>query len=168
MFYQSVVASVLFYAVVCWGGSSKKRDTGRLDRLVRRAGSVVGTELDSLVTVAERRTLDKLLSILDNTHHPLHNTFTRQRSVFSGRLLSRSSSTNRPTNTLKNSFIPLAIRLSVKADNGQFLPLFAHPFALFHIHLHCLLFCIVYCSYCSIIYTYILLYNLSFILSLYS
>ena len=107
MFYQSVVASVLFYAVVCWGGSSRRRDAGRMDRLVRSAGSVVGTELDSLVTVAERRTLDKLLSILDNTHHPLHDTFTRQRSVFSGRLLSQSSSTNR----LKNSFVPLAIRL---------------------------------------------------------
>ena len=63
MFYQSVVASVRFYAVVCWGGSSRRRDAGRLDRLVRRAGSVVGTELDSLVTVAERRTPDKLLSI---------------------------------------------------------------------------------------------------------
>ena len=60
----------------------------------------MGTELDSLVTVAERTTLDKLLSILDNT-------FTRQRSVFSGRLLSQSSSTHR----LKNSFVPLAIRL---------------------------------------------------------
>ncbi|KAG5283816.1 hypothetical protein AALO_G00046470 [Alosa alosa] len=28
MFYQSVVASVLFYAVVCWGGSTKKKDAG--------------------------------------------------------------------------------------------------------------------------------------------
>ena len=99
MFYQSVVASVIFYAVVCWGGSSKKRDSARLDRLVKRAGSVV--------TVAERRTLDKLLSILDNAHHPLHNTFIRQRSVFSGRLLSQSCFYNR----LRNSFVPLAIRL---------------------------------------------------------
>src|SRR4029434_2142808 len=70
MLYQSVVASVLFYAVVCWGGSIKKRDAGRLDRLVRRA--VVGTELDCLTTVAERRTLSRLLTILDNVHHPLH------------------------------------------------------------------------------------------------
>lgn len=62
----------------------------------------MGTELDSLVTVAERRTLDKLLSILDNTHHPLHDTFTRQRSVFTVRLLSQSSSTNR----LKNFRLP--------------------------------------------------------------
>ncbi|KAI4895591.1 hypothetical protein NFI96_000901 [Prochilodus magdalenae] len=36
MFYQSVVASVLFYAVVCWGGSISKRDAGRLDRLYKR------------------------------------------------------------------------------------------------------------------------------------
>ncbi|KAG5271145.1 hypothetical protein AALO_G00176410 [Alosa alosa] len=28
MFYQSVVASVLFYAVVCWVGSTKKKDAG--------------------------------------------------------------------------------------------------------------------------------------------
>ncbi|KAI4874508.1 hypothetical protein NFI96_027595, partial [Prochilodus magdalenae] len=33
MFYQSVVASVLFYAVVCGEGSISKRDAGRLDRL---------------------------------------------------------------------------------------------------------------------------------------
>ncbi|KAI3364558.1 hypothetical protein L3Q82_011340, partial [Scortum barcoo] len=44
MFYQSVVASVLFYTVVCWGGSISKKDTSRLDKLIRRAGSVVGHE----------------------------------------------------------------------------------------------------------------------------
>src|SRR4029434_10645759 len=42
---------LLFYAEVCWGGSIKKRDAGRLDRLVRKAGAVVGTELDCLTTV---------------------------------------------------------------------------------------------------------------------
>ena len=45
MFYQSVMASVLFYAAVCWGGNMSKRDTGRLDKLVRKAGSVVGQSL---------------------------------------------------------------------------------------------------------------------------
>ena len=66
----------------------KKRDAGRLDRLVRRAGAVVGTELDCLTSVAEKRTLSRLLIILDNDHHPLHSTFNRQKSKFSGRLLS--------------------------------------------------------------------------------
>ncbi|KAI4880985.1 hypothetical protein NFI96_013666 [Prochilodus magdalenae] len=107
MFYQSVVASVLFYAVVCWGGSISKRDAGRLDRLVRKAGSVLGLELESLTPLAERRALSKLLHIMDNVHHPLHSTIIRQRSSFSGRLLSQSCSTDR----LRKSFVPQAIKL---------------------------------------------------------
>ena len=107
MFYQSVVASALLYAVVCWGGSLKKRDAARLDKLVRKAGSVVGSELDSLTSVAERRTLNRLLSIIDNPQHPLHNTISRQRSSFSDRLLSLPCSTDR----LRKSFLPHAMRL---------------------------------------------------------
>lgn len=42
MFSQMLITSVLFYAVVCWGGSIKKRDATRLDKLVRKVGSVVG------------------------------------------------------------------------------------------------------------------------------
>ncbi len=87
MFYQSVVASILFYTVVCWGGSTSKKDTFRLDKLIRRAGSVVGMKLDSLVTVAEKRTLDKLLDIMDDASHPLHTVIINQRSLFGERLL---------------------------------------------------------------------------------
>lgn len=47
MYYQSTVSSILFYAIVCWGGSTRKRDVLRLDRLMRKAGSVVGLGLDS-------------------------------------------------------------------------------------------------------------------------
>ncbi|TWW54378.1 hypothetical protein D4764_0184950 [Takifugu flavidus] len=48
MFYQSVVASVLSYAVVCWGGSATKADLSRLEKLIRRASSVVGMKLKPL------------------------------------------------------------------------------------------------------------------------
>ncbi|TWW74205.1 putative RNA-directed DNA polymerase from transposon BS [Takifugu flavidus] len=71
MFYQSVVASILSYAVVCWGGSATKADLSRLEKLIRRASSVVGMKLKPLATVAERRTIDKLRSIVDNVRHPL-------------------------------------------------------------------------------------------------
>lgn len=115
MFYQSVVASVLFYSVVCWGGSTSKRDSSRLDKLIRRAGSVVGMKLDSLVTVAEKRTMDKLLAILDNTSHPLHTAISNQRSLFSDRLLLPRCNTNR----LKNSFVPRAIALHNSSLGGR-------------------------------------------------
>ncbi len=87
-------------------GSSRKRDATRLDKLVRKAGWVVGGVLDSLTWVAERRILSKFLSILDNVHHPLHSTIPRQKSTFSDRMLSVSCSTER----LRMLF-PQAIRL---------------------------------------------------------
>ena len=58
-----------------------------MDKLIRQAGSVVGKKLDSLVTVAERRTINKLLAILDNVGHPRHTVISNQRSSFSDRVL---------------------------------------------------------------------------------
>ena len=37
IFYQSVVTSVLFFAVVCWGSSIGASDTNRLNKLIRKA-----------------------------------------------------------------------------------------------------------------------------------
>ena len=108
MFYQSVMASVLFYAAVCWGGNMSKRDTGRLDRLVRKAGSVVGQNLDSLGTVVERRMRSKLLAIMGNVNHPLHHILAGQSSSLrSGRLNTLRSRTERH----RRSFVPAAIKL---------------------------------------------------------
>ncbi|KAM6989287.1 uncharacterized protein LKV04_008968 [Tautogolabrus adspersus] len=84
-FYDSVVASALFYAVACWGGGSTERDRKRLNRLVRRAGSVLDCPLDSVEEVGERRMLAKLTSIMDNHSHPLHDTVGALSSSFSSR-----------------------------------------------------------------------------------
>ena len=88
IFYQSVVASVLFFAVVCLGSSIGASDTNRLNKLIKKAGSVIGCKQDrKLEAVIERRTLKKLLSIMDNSLYPLHFTLVRQQSTFSKRLI---------------------------------------------------------------------------------
>lgn len=69
IFYQFVVTC----AVVCWGGGIKAGEASILNKLVKRAGSVVRLELDSLESVAERRMKDKIKAILDNPFHPLHD-----------------------------------------------------------------------------------------------
>lgn len=107
MFYESVVASAIFYAVVCWGGSMKVADMKRLNKLIRKAGSVVGEELDNMETVVERRTLSRLRSIMDNEDHPLYNVVDELRSTFSHRFTSLKCSTERH----RKSFLPTAIRL---------------------------------------------------------
>ncbi len=69
IFYQSTVASSLFFAVVCWGGGIRAAEAGRLNK----ASSVVGLELDSLESVRKRRMKNKITVILDNPAHPLYD-----------------------------------------------------------------------------------------------
>ncbi|KAK0141058.1 hypothetical protein N1851_021940 [Merluccius polli] len=97
--YDSVVASAIFYAVVCWRGGSTDRDRSKLNRL--------DCLLDSIEKVGERRMLAKLTSILDNTSHPLRDTVWFLSSSFSSRLLHPRCKKER----FHRSFIPTAIRL---------------------------------------------------------
>ncbi|TKS65892.1 RNA-directed DNA polymerase from mobile element jockey [Collichthys lucidus] len=106
-FYDSVVASAIFYAVVCWRGSSTDRDRSRLNRLIRRASSVLDCPLDSTEEVGERRMLAKLTSIMDNPSHPLHDTVGSLSSSFSSRLIHPWCKKER----FRRSFIPAAVRL---------------------------------------------------------
>ncbi|KAK3542872.1 hypothetical protein QTP70_006148 [Hemibagrus guttatus] len=69
-FYDTVVASAILCAIVCWVGGSTERDRKRLNKLVRRASSVLGCPLDLVEEVGERRMLAKLRIIMNNTSHP--------------------------------------------------------------------------------------------------
>ena len=107
IFYQSVVSSTIFFAAVCWGRSIRASDTNRLEKIIKKAGSVLGLRLESFESVVERRTLNKLLSIRDNDQHPLYHTVVRERSTFSHRLLQLSCQRDR----YRKSFLPYAITL---------------------------------------------------------
>ena len=77
MFYH-VIESSLFYAVVCWGSCTTDKNCWRLDKLVKKAGSV-GRRLDPLSAVVEQRMRRKLYSVLENSKHPLHSILAGQR-----------------------------------------------------------------------------------------
>ncbi|KAI4875625.1 hypothetical protein NFI96_009276 [Prochilodus magdalenae] len=106
-FYQSVVASAIFYSVVCWGNSINKTAINKLNKLVKKAGSVIGLKLDTLEVVADKRTLNKLLAVMDNASHPLHYAVEKQWSMFSGRLRQLCCAKERRV----RFFLPTAIRL---------------------------------------------------------
>ena len=90
---MSVVASTLFFAGSCWGGSIKAGETS----------SVVGLELDSLEAVVERRTRDTFKPILGHPSHPIYDELWQMGSTFSHRLISRC--------TTERSYVSAAIRL---------------------------------------------------------
>ena len=47
----------------------------------------MGCSLDGFEVVVERKSLDKLIAILDNTSQLLHDLLVRQQSTFSKRLI---------------------------------------------------------------------------------
>ncbi|KAM4593012.1 uncharacterized protein PAE49_004932 isoform 1-T1 [Odontesthes bonariensis] len=102
IFYQSVVASAIFSAAVCCGSSIRASDINRLDKIIKKAGFALGLRLESLEAVVERRTMNKLLTIMENDRHPLHHTVDRQRSTFSPRLLQLPCRRDR----YRKSFLP--------------------------------------------------------------
>ena len=113
MFYQSILASVLFYSVVCWGNSINVDDQNRIKKLLKKAGSIIGITPASLEAVMEIRTKRKLDAILTNTENPLYGIMNGLRSEFTGRLLMPSCSTER----IKRSFVPSAVMLYNRTYN---------------------------------------------------
>ena len=41
-FYNAVICSIIMFGSVCWGGSISKLDRGKLGKIVKKAGQVVG------------------------------------------------------------------------------------------------------------------------------
>ena len=109
MFYQTVVCSVMTFALVCWGGNATGRDMDRLNKLIKKAGSCVGENLESLVIILEDRRLRKALKIEKDEGHPLHNTLMHHRSKRSGTRVKYSMPVIR-TDRYGKSFLPSILR----------------------------------------------------------
>ncbi|KAI5101598.1 C-C motif chemokine 3-like [Silurus meridionalis] len=101
------VMKTIFYSVVCWGSSISTADRKGLDKLIRKASSVLGIFLDTVQEVGERRMVTKLSSLLQNASHPLYETVTSLSSSFSDRLLHPKCLKER----YRRSLLPAAIRL---------------------------------------------------------
>ena len=78
-FYNAESSSIIFGSV-CWGGNISKLDRGRLEKIVKKAGHVVGKPLDSFKTLHEKRLYRKLMQILNDPTHPIKHYFDSTRS----------------------------------------------------------------------------------------
>ena len=112
VFYQSILASVMFYAVVCWGNGLKIEDKNKINKLIRKAGSIIGVMPDSLEMILDQRMGQKLRRIMNNVNHPMQTVFNALKSSFSDRLLMPT-----PLNTerFRMSFVPAAAKVYVVA-----------------------------------------------------
>ena len=78
IFYKSVIESAILSAAIRWGSSIRDSDL-KLNKPIKKAGSVLGTVVKPLELIVQRRILHKM-NIMDNSEHPLHNTMIQQQS----------------------------------------------------------------------------------------
>ena len=133
----------LLCCCMCWGSKLRAADGNKINRIIKKAGSILGVRLDSLAMVSESRMLGKLHSILDNNAHPLHQVLTSSRSTFSNTLIPPRCNTERH----RKYFLPVAIRLHNAStsgrgrDSGDTVPWLFH----FNTFFSCTVF--MYCAY---------------------
>ena len=107
MFYSSVVCGALTFGLTCWGGNISIQDRSRLDKMIKKAGGVIGKKQDNLDTMCTHRTEIKMKNILKDETHPLRDEYTSRLNRRSGRYRAPKTKTNRHS----NSFIPRSIRI---------------------------------------------------------
>lgn len=88
------------------GGSISAEDKNRINKMIKKAGSVIGLIPATLEATVEMRARSKLKLILGYKNHPLHNVFKGLGSSFSERLAMPQCSTEQ----LRKFFVPAAVR----------------------------------------------------------
>ena len=106
LFYDLVVESVWRYYLLCWGGNVSKGDRERVERIVKEAGKIIRVSRQDIGSVYTDLLIKKLLHVVDDASHPLHNHL-------SGQMIARSGPMRLPsvvTSRFLSSFVPQAIR----------------------------------------------------------
>ena len=97
MFYNAVISSTISFGAACCGGNVSKHDQGRVDKVIHRAGRIVGRQLDNFLSLYQGELLHKASQILQDHSHPLHVKFYSWLSHRSSRFLLPNTKTNRYT-----------------------------------------------------------------------
>lgn len=103
IFYQTVVTSTHFYAVVCWGVGIKERNAKKSTSISGRQALCRGLT----ITLAEARTLSQLQAFIDSSSVPLHGMVAGMQSTVSTRLINPRYLQE----GYRRFFLPVAVRL---------------------------------------------------------
>lgn len=71
LIYQSVVSSANYFAAVCWGRRISVGDVNRINKLLGKAETVIGHNMETFESLRDKRSLNKLLYIMDDPFPPM-------------------------------------------------------------------------------------------------
>ena len=104
-FYTAIIQSVLCTSITVWFGSATRQDRHRLQRTIRSAERIIGTNLPSIQDLYVSRTRKRASHISADSSHPGHRLF---KLLPSGR---RYRALYAKTSRHRDSFFPQAVAL---------------------------------------------------------
>ena len=85
LFYKSIVESVIVFGIISWYGSATKRDSTKLNRIVKIAGR--SCNVSDLSDIYQAKLHKFACKIVNDDTHPLHHLYTFLPSISMNRRL---------------------------------------------------------------------------------
>ena len=107
-FYRAATESILTFSITVWYSSACQKDKDQLERIVRTASKIIGSDMKPIASLHSLRSDRKVMAIAQDTSHPANHLF---QSLPSGR---RYRALRDRTSRFQNSFYPQAVRSFIK------------------------------------------------------
>ena len=75
LFYKSTVESLICFCIICWYGSSSKKDQQKVKKVIKTARKL-GCDITTLKSLFESAMSKKSSKIIKDITHPLHSHFS--------------------------------------------------------------------------------------------
>ena len=102
-FYCAAIESILTFSITVWYSSACRKDKDQLERIVRTASKIIGSDMKPVASIHSLRSDHKVMAIVQDTLHPANHLF---QPLLSG---CRYRAMRARTSRFQNSVYPQAI-----------------------------------------------------------
>ena len=74
-FYFAIIQSIISSSITVWYGSADQHSKSKLQRIIKKAAKIIGSDLPSLDSIYTSRTITRATKIIKDPSHPAHSPF---------------------------------------------------------------------------------------------
>ena len=74
-FYRAAIESILTFSITVWYSSACQKDKDQLERIVRTASKIIGSDMKPIASIHSLRSDLKVMAIVQDTSHPANHLF---------------------------------------------------------------------------------------------
>ena len=74
-FYRAAIESILTFSITVWYSSACQKDEDQLERIVRTASKIIGSDMEPIASIHSLRSDGKVMAIVQDTSHSANHLF---------------------------------------------------------------------------------------------